>query len=266
MKTFLDEIIKIGASAGLKLLYAVIIVAVGLKLNKLIIKWLNKGHGYKKLDASVRTFIDSAVRIVLLILVFVTAAYVIGIPITSFLTLLASCGLAVGLALQGALSNLAGGLMILIFKPFKVGDFIDANGKTGTVTNITVFYTIIKTYDGKVVTIPNGTITASDITNYWELGISRLDIKCSTSYDDDIDRTREVLLALASEDERVLKNPPPKVMLDCMNSSSLDFIFAIWVNSKDYWDVKYDMNEKVKKTFDRNGISIPYPQLDVHTK
>ena len=262
----LDRLAEAVTNVGLKLIFTALILVIGLKLSKWVIKWINRGHGYSKLDAGVRTFINSALKIVLNALVVLTAAYVLGIPMTSFMTVLASCGLAVGLALQGALSNLAGGLMILIFKPFRVGDYIETNGKTGTVHDITVFYTVLYTADNHVVTIPNGTVMAGDVVNYWQKEEVRLDIPCSTSYSDDIDKTRDVLLTLASETPEALDTPAPEVILTTMNSSSLDFVMRIWVKSGDYWKVKLSLPEQVKKAFDKNGISIPFPQLDVHTK
>lgn len=265
MQAFLEKLIEIGTTAGLKILYAAIILIVGMKLSKFVIKLLNKSRGFNKLDAGVRSFIQSALKIVLFALVFISAAYVVGIPITSFITILASCGLAIGLALQGALSNLAGGLMILIFKPFKVGDFIDANGKMGTVNDITIFYTIIHTADNRVVTIPNGTITSSDIMNYSALDTVRLDIPASTSYSDGIDKTRQVLLDLAKSNELVLSSPEPMVFLDKMNSSSLDYVLRVWVNTGDFWKVKFELTEGVCRAFEENEISIPFPQIDVHT-
>lgn len=264
MDNIIDHLTKSATEAGLKLLYALIILIAGIKIAKYIIKLLNRSHGYLKLDAGVRTFINSALKIILNALVILTAAYVLGIPMTSFMTILASCGLAVGLAFQGSLSNLAGGLMILIFKPFKVGDFIETGGKKGTVHDITVFYTVLYTIDNYVLTIPNGTVMAGDIINYWQLDKVRLTVECSTSYSDDMDKTRSVLLEVASSYPEVLGDPAPKVVLDKMNESSLDFILIVWVSGKDYWNVKFRMNESVKNAFDENGISIPFPQLDIH--
>ena len=266
MQQFLDKLIDLGTAAGLKLLYAIIILVVGLKLSSFLVKRFDKSPAYAKLDPSVKSFLKSAAKALLYILVFLTAAYVVGIPMTSFMTILASCGLAVGLALQGSLSNLAGGLMILLFKPFKVGDFIEANGEQGTVKSITIFYTILHSPENKVVTIPNGTITSGDVVNYWALDNVRLDIPFCTAYDDDIDKTREVVLAVAAARDNVLESPAPEVLLDKMNESSLDFILRVWVEGKDYWDARFGLAEEVKKALDKNNITIPFPQLDVHQK
>ena len=266
MQQFLEKLIDLGTAAGLKLLYALIILVVGLKLSSFLVKRFDKSPAYRKLDPSVKSFLKSGTKVLLYILVFLTAAYIIGIPMTSFMTILASCGLAVGLALQGSLSNLAGGLMILLFKPFKVGDFIEANGEQGTVEAITIFYTILHSPENRVVTIPNGTITSGDVVNYWTLDKARLDIPFCTAYADDIDKTREVVLAVAAARDNVLTDPAPQVLLDKMNESSLDFILRVWVAGKDYWDARFGLAEEVKKALDANNITIPFPQLDVHQK
>ncbi len=266
MDHFLENLIELGTTAGLKLLYAILILVIGLKLAGFLVKRFDKSPAYARLDPGVKSFLKSGTKVVLYVLVFLTAAYTIGIPMTSFMTILASCGLAVGLALQGSLSNLAGGLMILLFKPFKVGDFILANGQEGTVKAITVFYTILHSPENKVVTIPNGTITSGDVVNYWALDKTRLDIPFSTAYEDDIDKTRDVVLAVAASRENVLSDPKPEVLLDKMDSSSLNFILRVWVAGKDYWDARFGLTEEVKKALDKNDITIPFPQLDVHQK
>ena len=263
---FLKKLIDVGTSAGLKLLYAALILIIGLKLSSFLVKRFDKSPAYARLDPGVKSFLKSGTKVLLYVLVFLTAAYTVGIPMTSFMTILASCGLAIGLALQGSLSNLAGGLMILLFKPFKVGDFILANGQEGTVKSITVFYTFLHSPDNKVVTIPNGTITSGDVVNYWTLDKARLDIPFCTAYSDDIDKTREVVLAVAAARENVLSDPAPEVLLDKMNDSSLDFILRVWVAGKDYWDARFGLTEEVKKALDKNHITIPFPQLDVHQK
>ncbi len=266
MEQFLQKIIDIGTTAGLKILYALIILIVGIKLTGFLVKRFDKSPAYAKLDPSLKSFLKSGAKALLYILVFLTAAYVIGIPMTSFMTILASCGLAIGLALQGSLSNLAGGLMILLFKPFKVGDFIEANGEQGTVQSITIFYTILHSPENRVVTIPNGTITSGDVVNYWMLDKARLDIPFSTAYDDDIDKTREVVLEVAAAWDIVLDDPAPAVLLDKMDSSSLNFILRVWVEGKNYWDAHFGLAEDIKKALDKNGITIPFPQLDIHQK
>ena len=266
MQQFLEKLIDLGTTAGIKLLYAILILVVGLKLSSFLVKRFDKSPAYAKLDPSLKSFLKSGAKALLYTLVFLTAAYVVGIPMTSFMTILASCGLAVGLALQGSLANLAGGLMILLFKPFKVGDFIEASGKQGTVKAITIFYTIIRTLDNYVVTIPNGTITSGDVINYLTLEKARLDVPFCTAYADDIDKTREVVLAVANASDIVLSDPAPLVLLDKMDNSSLNFVLRVWAAGPNYWDARFVLAESVKKALDAQGITIPFPQLDVHQK
>ena len=189
---------------------------------------------------------------------------ILGIPTTSFITALASCGVAIGLALQGALGNLAGGIMILIFKPFKIGDYITTASNSGTVSNITIMYTVLKTPDNKVITIPNGTLTNSVIENYSSSDKRRVDLVFTTAYDCDIDKVREILLAAANGHAKVLHEPEPFARLTKHGDSSLEYTMRVWCNADDYWDVNFDLIETVKRDFDANGISIPYPQMDVH--
>ena len=189
---------------------------------------------------------------------------ILGIPTTSFVTALASCGVAIGLALQGALGNLAGGIMILVFKPFRVGDYITTASSSGTVSNITIMYTMLKTPDNKVITIPNGTLTNSVIENYSASDERRVDLVFTTSYDCDIDKVKTVLLDAVKKHERILKNPEPFARLTKHGDSALEYTVRVWCKAADYWDVNFDLIETVKKDFDANGISIPYPQMDIH--
>ncbi len=257
---------ELATTAGVRLLLAIVVLVIGLKLIKWTIKIIAKGKGYQKMEAGVQSFFKSFLNIVLDILLFITVASIVGIPITSFVTLLASAGVAIGLALQGALSNLAGGLMILIFRPFKVGDFIEANGHSGTVRAITVFYTILVTPDNKHVTMPNGSLTNSSIVNYSSEDTRRLDLTYSVSYDADIGKVKQLLLQAAETHQLVRKEPAPMARLKEHGDSSLNFLLRIWCRSGDYWTVQYDLLESVKTAFDQEGISIPYPQLDIHLK
>ena len=194
----------------------------------------------------------------------VSAALIIGIPSASFIALLGTAGVAIGLALQGAFSNFAGGVMILIFRPFKVGDYIDASGLSGTVNDISIFYTVLKTPDNKHITIPNGTLMNSSVTNYSAEETRRLDIDFSVSYDSDIEKVKSLILEKANSHSAVLQDPVPFCRLTSQSDSALVFTLRVWCNSGDYWDAKFDLNESIKKAFDENGIVIPYQQLDVH--
>lgn len=252
------------ASFGIKIITALIVLFVGCKLIKLVKKIIKKSPKLDKIDMGVRTFLSSFLGIALYVILFISIAMILGIPTTSFITALASCGVAIGLALQGALGNLAGGIMILIFKPFKVGDYINASSVSGTVTNITIMYTMLQTPDNKFITIPNGTLTGSVIENYSVADTRRVDLVFSTGYECDIEKVKEILLGAADNHSKVLKDPAPFARLTKHGDSALEYTLRVWCNSADYWDVNFDLVENVKKEFDANGISIPYPQVDVH--
>lgn len=259
-----DFVFELGATAGIKIISAVLILFIGCKLIKVVKKWIIKSVKLDKIDTGVRTFLASFTGIAMYIVLFITVAMTLGIPTTSFITALASCGVAIGLALQGALGNLAGGIMILIFKPFKVGDYITTASASGTVSDITIMYTVMKTPDNKVITIPNGTLTNSVIENYTSVENRRLDLVFSTGYDADIEKVKEILLNVVKKHEKVISEPAPFARLSKHGDSALEFTVRVWCKKEDYWDVNFDLLETVKKEFDANGISIPYPQMDVH--
>lgn len=264
MENFLEYLKQLGTDVGLKIIFGLLVLFIGLKVARWVVKLVSKGRAFGRLEPSVQGFLLSFLKIVLYALVIASAAIIWGIPTTSFLTIFTSAGVAVGLALQGALSNFAGGLMILIFKPFKIGDFIENGSAMGTVKDITIIYTILHTVDNRVITIPNGTLTNSNVINYSTNAIRRVDIKFSTSYGDDIEKVKSVLMGVAESHEKILKDPAPFIRLVAQAASSLDYTFRVWCNGPDYWDVYFDMMERVKKAFDENGISIPFQQLDVH--
>ena len=268
MEEFFDKVVNIGTDLGFKLLAALVILFVGFRISAALVKWFSKSKAYKKMDPTVASFLKSAIKVVLLALVFVTSAVTLGVPVTSFVTILASCGLAIGLAMQGALSNFAGGFMLLLFKPFLVGDYIEADGRSGVVKKITVFYTFITTYDNVQITIPNGVLANQNIVNYSRYNEIRVDAKCSVSYDDDVDKVKKVIMDTVMARKETLKNPEPVIFLENMNDSSLDFTVKFWINVKDYGEYKpvlWAFNEDIVKAFRANNITIPYPQLDVHT-
>jgi len=259
-----EKLLELGSTWGIKLLAAIIVLVVGIKLIKALAKWIKKSPKLDKIDNSLRSFLVSFSKIALYIILIITVAMILGIPATSFITILASCGVAIGLALQGSLSNFAGGIMILLFKPFKVGDFIEASGESGTVEEISVVYTVLLTPDNKRITIPNGTLTNSVIENCSAEKTRRVDLKFTTSYDADIETVKSILTKVAEGHPKALKDPEPFVRLSEHSDSALTYTVRIWCNSEDYWDVYFDTTEKVKKVFDENGIEIPYPQMDVH--
>ncbi len=249
---------------GTKILAALVILIVGLKLIKLLPKVFAKSKGFNKLNPSVQSFAKSATKLALKVILFITVAAIIGIPMTSFITLLGTFGVALGLALQGGLSNVASGIMILIFKPFGVGEFIDNHTDSGTVTEISLFHTVLTTLDNRRVIIPNSKLTSDTVVNYSREPLRRVDMVVSTSYNDDIDKTLTLLKEFVSSHSKVLQDPAPFVRMTEMGASSLNYTIRVWVKAEDYWDTLFDLTEGVKKTFDANDISIPYGQLDVH--
>lgn len=264
---FLNTLINLCTSFGFKLLWAILILVIGLKLVKWVVKLVAKTKLFQAMDISVSKFLQNAIKIVLNVVVVMSAAIQLGVPAASFITVLSSCALAVGLALQGSLSNLAGSIMILIFKPFAVGDFIEAGGMSGTVNAINFFYTVLYTVDNKVVTMPNGALSNGNIINYSRLDYRRVDFTFSVGYTSDIEQVKKILLDCAKAHELVLTDPAePMARLTKHGESSLDFILRVWCKNSDYWTVNFDLTESVKEAFDKAGIEIPFPQMDVHMK
>jgi len=247
-----------------KLLLAVVVLILGFWA----IKWIGKGISNamvkSKIDASLQKFLLSLTVITLKILLLISVAAMIGIATTSFVALIGAAGLAIGLSLQGSLANLAGGVLILLFRPFQVGDFIQAQGQMGTVHAIQVFYTVLKTPDNKTIIIPNGVLSNDFIINFSTEENRRIDMTFGIGYDDDIKAAKNILLKLVQEDERILREPEPQVAVAELGESSINFTVKVWCKSSNYWNIYFDMQEKVKKSFDKAGISIPFPQRDVH--
>lgn len=264
LNSLLSKLGELLSTAGLRLLAAALVLLIGLKLAKFIVKLIQKGKGFSKIDAGVQTFLLSFIKIAMNVLIFLTAANVLGIPMTNFVALITSAGVAVGLAMQGSLSNLAGGIMILVFKPFRVNDFIDTAQGSGTVTEITILYTILTTPDNRRIVIPNGAISNEAITNYSYNDTRRLDLTFSVSYDSDIEKVRSILLEAAQGHALSLKDPEPFCRLSEHGDSSLDIVLRVWVKKDDYWDLHFDLKEQVTDAFAKNDIKIPFPQMDVH--
>ena len=264
MDAFLSRMVDLGVTVGSKILFAVIVLIVGRwlvrRLNKLVNKILTK----REVDASLTTFVRSLVSITLNLLLVIVIIGILGIETSSFIALFASAGVAVGMALSGTLQNFAGGVMILLFKPFKVGDFIEAQGQSGTVREIQIFNTILTTADNKVIIIPNGGLSTGLMKNYSKEPTRRVDWEFGIAYGDDYTKAREVLARLLGADSRVLKEPPYFIALTSLGASSVNIVVRAWVNSADYWGVYFDMNEKVYKTFAQENLNIPFPQMDIH--
>ena len=253
-----------GIDFAISLTKAVAIFYVGKLLVRLLLKAVSKIMHKQEVDDTLESFVLSLSRIVLMLFVIIAAVGALGIQTTSFIAVLGAAGLAIGLALQGSLSNFASGVLIVLFRPYKVGDFVEAAGIAGVVIQVEILTTIFKTGDNKQVIVPNGQVMGSIITNYSANDTRRVDMVIGVSYDDDLDKVRATLEELVAADDRVLAEPAHKIAVSELADSSVNFIVRPWVKSEDYWGVMFDMTEAVKKRFDAEGISFPYPQQDVH--
>ena len=249
-----------------RLLIALVLLFIGAKLIGFCLTKFKKSKLCQRMDPGLASFTLSASKVVLYILLILILMGVLGLETTSFLALFTSGGVAVALAFQGAVSNLAGGVMILLFHPFRVGDYIETSEIAGTVKEVNVLYTVVITPDNKRVTVPNGSLTNTAITDYSAETRRRVDIVFSAAYASDIDKVKTVILDTANAHEKVLQDPAPEARLKAQSASSLDFQLRAWCAPDDYWDVFFDLNESVKKAFDQNDIEIPFSQVDVHMR
>lgn len=247
-----------------KVLIAIIAYVVGRVIINKVMGIIEKQFEKRKVEKTLNSFLLSFIRVGLYVLLVITVAAMVGIQTSSFVAIIGAAGLAVGLALQGSLSNFAGGVLILLLKPFKVGDYIESSSHSGTVEEIQVFYTILMTPDNKKVIIPNGDLSNSSVINYSAKPTRRVDFEFGVSYEDDIYKVKEVLNKIADEHPLVFKDPAPQVALSKHGDSAVNFILRVWAKSEDYWTIHWDIMEKVKVEFDKAGINIPYPQMDVH--
>lgn len=264
--TLLKQLISMGVELGKSILLAIAIYIAGKFIIKLINKVVRQMLERRGVDATIQSFLKSFVSILLNILLIITVISALGVNTTSFAALLASVGVAAGMALSGNLQNLAGGLIILLFKPFKVGDFIEAQGTMGTVKEIQIIHTILQTVDNKEIFLPNGSLSSGSITNYNKMGTRRVDFTVSVEYGTDVEKVLNALKSIAVSDERILKDPAPFYALSALADSSVNFTFRVWVNSADYWGVYFDVNKRIYEDFNRIGISFPFPQLQIHQK
>jgi len=265
MEKYLEQGGELLSLYGPKILMALLTLIIGWwiisRLSKLFVKVMDK----REVDPGLKGFLKSMVSIVLKVMLIISVAGMVGIETTSFIAILGAAGLAIGMALSGTLQNFAGGVMILLFKPFKIGDFIDAQGYMGTVKQIMIFNTILKTPDNKTIIIPNAQIANGSMVNFSTEEQRRVDMTFGISYDDDIDKAKEIIDGLIKADSRVLNEPAkPFIAVSELADSSVNFAVRVWANASDYWGIFFDMQESVKKTFDKENISIPYPQTDVH--
>ena len=259
-----DQFADLIYAYGPKVIGAVIVLIIGLWVISLITKGFGRMMRKKETDPSLQGFLRSIVSVLLKVLLFISVMGMVGIEATSFIAIIGAAGLAVGLALQGTLQNFAGGAMILLFKPYKVGDFIDGAGHMGTVKEIKIFTTILNSPDNKIIIIPNAQLSNSSLTNYSAMETRRVDFTFGIGYGDDYDKAKGVLLNLINADERILKDPEPFIALKELGDSSVNIVVRVWANGADHWGIFFDMNEKVYKTFSQQGLNIPFPQMDVH--
>jgi small conductance mechanosensitive channel len=260
----IDSLLYEAFHFGIKLAICIVIYIVGRK----IIQYINRGIGKlmnnKQFDLSVASFLKSLINIILTAALLIMIVNILGINNSSFVALLASVGVALGMALSGTLQNFSGGVMILLFRPYKIGDYIQAQGQEGTVKDIQIFNTVIVTADNRTVFIPNGGLSSNIIVNYNEQKTRRVEWVIGVDYGTDYDKAKSVILGVLKADKRILTAPKPLIVLKTLNESSVDIQIRVWVNLSDYWDVHYNINEQIYKTFAAQGIGIPFPQLTVH--
>jgi small conductance mechanosensitive channel len=260
----IEKIIEALTLYGMKIIAAVIIIVVGLWISKRIKNCFLKTLQKKEVDPTLVGFFTSILHGGLVIFVVISAISKLGVPTTSFVAVIGAAGLAVGLALQGSLSNFAAGILLILFKPFKVGNFVKAGGEAGVIVEVGIFTTELKTPDNVQIIIPNSTIMGSAITNVSAHPTRRVDMTLGVGYGDDLNKAKQIMEDLLAADERVLKDPVVTIAVANLGESSVDFVVRPWVNSGDYWAVKSDFMKAVKEKFEAEGISIPYPQSDVH--
>lgn len=266
LKENLDKLIAWATDKAASLVLAVLFLVIGFKVVRLIVKLSKKSFERHNVDASVAGFLISLMQILFNVLVCITSATILGFQMTSFITLLGTAGLAVGMALQGSLSNLAGGVLILLLKPFSIGDYIieKGTGQEGTVTAIDIFYTRLTTVDNRMVVVPNGSLSATSIINVTANPTRRLDLTIDVAYDSDVDAVKQCLEEIIRADNRVLVTEPVDVFIDMFDASAIRMGIRFWIPGKEYWQVKWDMQQRIWDGLKQKGIQIPYNQLDVH--
>ena len=262
--TLLNKLISLGVDAGKSILLAVVIYIAGRFIINLINRLVRQMLERKNVDATIQSFLKSFVSILLNLLLVITVVSALGINTTSFAALLASFGVAAGMALSGNLQNLAGGLIILLFKPFKVGDMIEAQGVLGIVKEIQIIHTILQTPDNKEIFVPNGSLSSGSITNYSKMDTRRVDFTVSVEYGTDVEKVTNALRGIADADSRVLKDPQAFIALSGLVDSSVNFTFRVWVKGTDYWPVYFELNKQIYEVFNRQDIKFPFPQLQLH--
>ena len=259
-----QQLIDSGIQAGGHILKAVIVFLVGRFLIRMLNRLVRRLMDKRNVDISIKTFVRSLVNILLTVLLIISVVGALGVETTSFAALLASAGVAVGMALSGNLQNFAGGLVILLFKPYKVGDWIDAQNVSGTVKEIQIFHTILTTADNKLIYVPNGALSSGVVTNYSNQTTRRVEWIVGVDYGEDYNKVEKVVREVLAADKRILDDPAPFIALHALDASSVNVVVRVWVNSADYWGVYFDINKAIYATFNEQGINFPFPQLTVH--
>ncbi len=264
VQEILNYLYELIVEYGLQVVGAIVALIIGLWIISGLTRAFHKNLVKREVDESLRSFLKSIFNILLKVMLIISIASMIGIEMTSFIAILGALGLAVGLALSGMLQNFAGGVIILLLKPFKVGDFIEAQGYMGTVNTIQIFHTILKTPDNKTIILANGALSTSSLTNFSTEPQRRVDMTFGIAYGDDTSKAKEVIMSLIKDDKRILGDPEPFVAVSELADSSVNFVVRAWVNAADYWGVYFDMHNKIYNAFNKEGLNIPFPQMDVH--
>ena len=262
--TLYEKLQTVAVSFSINLIAAIVIFYIGRVVARVVTNGVKKLMVAREVDKILETFVSNLVYTLLMVFVIIAAINQLGVQTTSLIAIMGAAGLAVGLALQGSLANFAAGVLIVMFRPYKVGDFVEAAGIAGSVIQVQILTTILKTGDNKQIIVPNGQIMSSIITNYSANDTRRVELTIGIGYDDDIDKARDTIQELIDGDDRILKDPACLIAVSALADSSVDFVVRVWVKSGDYSGVKFDLTEAIKKRFDKEGISFPYPQQDVH--
>lgn len=260
IEKLIDQCINVGKN----ILAAILVYIVGRFLISLLKRMMTSMMERRKVEATIQSFLHSVVNILLNILLVIAVIGALGVNTTSFAALLASAGVAIGMALSGNLQNFAGGLIVLLFKPYKVGDWIEAQGVSGTVSEIQIMHTLLTTIDNKVVYVPNGAMSSGTIINYSRKDTRRIEWIVGVDYGEDIDKVKTIINTLIANDQRILKEPEPFVALHALDSSSVNITIRVWVATQDYWNVYFEMNKNIYDEFNRQGVNFPFPQLTIH--
>jgi small conductance mechanosensitive channel len=264
LNSLLKKIENLSVQFALNLLLAIAIFLIGRWIARAIRKFVDKVLTKAEVDKTLKVFLENLVYFLLMFFVIIAVVDRLGVPSASLVALLGAAGLAVGLALQGSLANFAAGVLLIVFRPFKVGDYVEGGGSAGTVEKISIFTTQLKTPDNKTVIIPNAKMTGDNIVNYSAKSIRRVDLVFGISYSDDIDKAKEIIRSVLAGEERIIAEPATTIAVLRLGDSSVDLAVRPWVSTADYWNVYFSLTESIKKRFDENNITIPFPQRDVH--